>query len=161
MFIEKQEYERIVTLVPRVCVDILVENPEGRVLLLKRTNEPAVGQWWFPGGRVHIGETRDQAALRKLNEECALKPDASHLNEVGSFDLLFDVDGRTWHDVTILFHLRLTAETAIKTDLQSSAAGWFDQEQCQSLNLHPYLKENILVHLETRSHPLKAKAASL
>ena len=72
MLIEKAEYERIISVFPRVCVDIFVEDSHGHVLLLKRTNEPAIGQWWFPGGRVHIGETRFEAARRKLRERLRL-----------------------------------------------------------------------------------------
>lgn len=42
---------------------------EGRVLLVKRRNEPDAGKWGFPGGHVEYGETALQAAARELREE--------------------------------------------------------------------------------------------
>lgn len=42
---------------------------EGRVLLGQRLVEPAKGLFTFPGGRVELGETLAEAALRELHEE--------------------------------------------------------------------------------------------
>lgn len=37
-----------------------------------RENQPEQGKWWFPGGRIHFGESRLDAARRKVKEECGL-----------------------------------------------------------------------------------------
>jgi 8-oxo-dGTP diphosphatase len=42
---------------------------EGRVLIAERLVEPAKGLYTFPGGRVEMGETLAEAALRELMEE--------------------------------------------------------------------------------------------
>jgi 8-oxo-dGTP pyrophosphatase MutT (NUDIX family) len=42
---------------------------EGRVLIAERRVEPAKGLYTFPGGRVEMGETLAEAALRELMEE--------------------------------------------------------------------------------------------
>jgi 8-oxo-dGTP diphosphatase len=42
---------------------------EGRVLIGERLVEPAKGLFTFPGGRVELGETLEEAALRELQEE--------------------------------------------------------------------------------------------
>jgi 8-oxo-dGTP diphosphatase len=42
---------------------------EGRVLIGERLVEPAKGLYTFPGGRVELGETIAEAALRELLEE--------------------------------------------------------------------------------------------
>jgi 8-oxo-dGTP diphosphatase len=42
---------------------------EGRVLIAERLVEPAKGLYTFPGGRVELGETLADAALRELMEE--------------------------------------------------------------------------------------------
>ena len=158
MHIPREEYDRIITVFPRVCVDILLTDTTGRALLLQRTNQPAMGQWWFPGGRVHIGETRHQAAHRKLKEECALP--IGELTELGSFDLFFQIEQTTFHDVTILFHRHIAAETEIFIDAQASAFAWFDQTQFKSLGLHQYVLNNIHAHARpataTRPRPVVA-----
>ena len=144
MLIERKEYERIIRIFPRVCVDILLVDTNGRVLLLKRSNQPAIGKWWFPGGRVHIGETRLQAAHRKLKEECALP--VGELTELGSFDLFFEIEQTTYHDVTILFRMQVTSGTKIVTDAEASSFGWFYPGQCRDLALDPYVSDNIMAH---------------
>lgn len=45
---------------------------EGRVLIAERLVEPARGLFTFPGGRVELGETLEQAALRELHEEVGI-----------------------------------------------------------------------------------------
>ncbi len=56
-------------------VAIIIENPEGKVLLQLRENKPDVpfaNHWTLPGGKVEIGETPFQAAVRELKEETDL-----------------------------------------------------------------------------------------
>lgn len=140
MLIDQKQYEEIIKIFPRVCVDILIVDDQERVLLILRENEPAKGQWWFPGGRIHIGETRMEAARRKLKEECNLE--VTKLDEVATFDLLFIVEGTTIHDVTILFKMVVSSNCKIQTDKQAKAYGWFTPAECGALNLHPYMHEN-------------------
>jgi ADP-ribose pyrophosphatase YjhB (NUDIX family) len=46
---------------------------EGRVLIAERLVEPAKGLFTFPGGRVELGETLAEAALRELMEEVGVE----------------------------------------------------------------------------------------
>ena len=74
MWIEDALYAEIKKVMPIPCVDIVVERKsDGRVLLLKRNNEPLKGQWWLPGGRINRGEAVYEAAIRKLEEEAGIK----------------------------------------------------------------------------------------
>jgi ADP-ribose pyrophosphatase YjhB (NUDIX family) len=57
---------------PKLVAGCLV-NDGGRVLLLRRGNEPRVGTWTFPGGYVDLGETPVQAALRETVEEVGMR----------------------------------------------------------------------------------------
>jgi len=56
---------------PKLAVGCLVID-SGRVLLLKRGNEPAMGRWTFPGGFVEFGERAIDAAVRETSEEVGL-----------------------------------------------------------------------------------------
>ena len=64
------------------CVGAVVFDPAGRLLLVRRGQEPAKGQWSIPGGRVEPGEGHEAAAVRELLEETALS--GRVLREVGS-----------------------------------------------------------------------------
>jgi predicted RNA-binding protein YlxR (DUF448 family) len=46
---------------------------DGRVLLIKRGEEPGRGLWTLPGGAVHPGEELKAAVTRELREECGIE----------------------------------------------------------------------------------------
>jgi ADP-ribose pyrophosphatase YjhB (NUDIX family) len=54
------------------CVGGIVFDPHGRLLLIRRLNDPGSGQWSLPGGRVEPGETDKEAVVRELFEETGL-----------------------------------------------------------------------------------------
>ena len=56
---------------PQPCVDLVVEYEDG-ILLTRRQNEPAKGEWFWPGSRLHKGERLDDAAERIAEEELGL-----------------------------------------------------------------------------------------
>jgi 8-oxo-dGTP diphosphatase len=63
-------------LVPAASVCLL--DPARRTVLLgRRSTQPWLGYWAFPGGRTEAGETALQSALRELHEETGI-----HLDEV-------------------------------------------------------------------------------
>ncbi|EMA22363.1 ADP-ribose pyrophosphatase [Haloarcula argentinensis DSM 12282] len=56
---------------PQPCVDLVVEY-EGGVVLTRRQNEPAKGEWFWPGSRLFKGERLDDAAPRIAEAELGL-----------------------------------------------------------------------------------------
>jgi ADP-ribose pyrophosphatase YjhB (NUDIX family) len=43
-------------------------NIDNALLLLRTKNEPAKGEWWFPGGRIKKGESLEQASHREVKD---------------------------------------------------------------------------------------------
>jgi ADP-ribose pyrophosphatase YjhB (NUDIX family) len=80
---------------------------EGRVVLVRRGNEPRQGEWSIPGGVLEIGETLRQGATREAREETGLEVEAGEVLEV--FDSIHpDPAGRTrYHFVIIDFLCRV------------------------------------------------------
>lgn len=70
-WIPQDLYNRILDVMPIVCVDVVIIHNE-RFLLIRREREPARGKLWLPGGRLHKGEGLIDCALRKAQEECGL-----------------------------------------------------------------------------------------
>ena len=56
---------------PQLAVSVALRRGD-ELLLVQRANEPAKGQWAFPGGRVEQGEKLVDAAKRELLEETGL-----------------------------------------------------------------------------------------
>lgn len=51
------------------CVGAIVYDRTGRLLLIRRGQQPGLGLWSLPGGRVEPGETEVQAVVRETVEE--------------------------------------------------------------------------------------------
>jgi len=60
---------------------------EGKILLEKRSNEPAKGKWSIPGGVVEVGEPLEEAVIRETLEETGLTVEEPRL-----VDLVYQVD---------------------------------------------------------------------
>jgi 8-oxo-dGTP diphosphatase len=82
---------------------------DGRVLLVRRAQEPAAGRWTLPGGRVELGETLVDAVTREVMEETALTIEVKAL--AGYREMILDeaVAGRGRHFVILPFAARWVA----------------------------------------------------
>lgn len=95
--IPKRLYNKIVSVMPITSVEAIIRDKENRILVLKRNNAPVKGEWWFPGGRVHKGETLSEALIREVKEETGL--DIKVVNTVGVYTRVFPER----HDISIVF----------------------------------------------------------
>lgn len=59
----------VVRLTPLVSIDLIVSDPDGRILIGHRRNRPAQGTWFVPGGRILKDETLDAAFSRIADAE--------------------------------------------------------------------------------------------
>jgi ADP-ribose pyrophosphatase YjhB (NUDIX family) len=66
---------------PKVAAAVLVER-EGRILLVRRVNEPYRGDWSLPAGFVDAGEDPARAAERECLEETNLQVQVTGLLEI-------------------------------------------------------------------------------
>jgi len=77
----------------------------GRLVLVRRSAEPALGKWSFPGGAVELGETVRDAAIRETKEECGLDVELVEDTPMDAYDILkVDEDERLrYHYVLLQF----------------------------------------------------------
>lgn len=81
---------------PAVTADCIVitKEPDPKVLLIERGDEPFKGCWAFPGGFMNMDETTEQCAIRELEEETGLK--VSKVYQIGAYSKVDrDPRGRT------------------------------------------------------------------
>jgi ADP-ribose pyrophosphatase YjhB (NUDIX family) len=56
------------------------------IVLIERRNEPHAGKLNLPGGKIHEGETPEQAAVRELLEETGLKASLADTKLLGTIE---------------------------------------------------------------------------
>jgi 8-oxo-dGTP diphosphatase len=107
-----------------LCVDALITDAEGRIILIQRATEPFKGAWVFPGGIVETGETVEQACAREVLEETGLRVQVERLIGV------YSKPGRDPRGsfVSIAFHANIQGGTPAVTD-ESKAFRWLEQGQ--------------------------------
>jgi colanic acid biosynthesis protein WcaH len=136
MFIQDSVYRSILKNIPVLCVDLLIIN-EGKFLLLKRNNEPAKGEYWFPGGRIFKLESIEDAALRKAKEEVNLKCNFKYIVSVE--ETIFKKTGNMFTDIhTVNIVCKLTTERIddIRLDSFHENYIWTSFDKITDLKLH-------------------------
>lgn len=142
MLIKEDLYQQIIKVLPIPCVDLLIVNEKKQFLLVKRNNNPEKGSWWFPGGRIHKGETRQLAAIRKLKEECGIV-DYYSIEELGTFDLFLKIyEKNISHGITSVFKINIS-DQEIKLDDQSEAFKWISTNLNDLNEYHPFINKII------------------
>jgi colanic acid biosynthesis protein WcaH len=128
MSLPADEYVKVLGQVPILCVDGILINQRGQVLLVRRRNAPLQGQWWVPGGRVLKGESLEAAFKRKMKEELGIE--VKILMPVGYYaaprgEPASGVGGVV-HSVSVVF-CAVPLSLAVTLDDQSSEWGFFDE----------------------------------
>ncbi len=136
IFIPEEEYPRIQAVLPILCVDCLIIH-ENKCLLLRRTKEPAQGQYWFPGGRVLKNELIRDAATRKARDEVNL--DCKYERTISIEETIFAQHGNMLFDIhTVNICCQLSVHNLDNLTIDESHDGyiWASIEQAKMLNLH-------------------------
>jgi len=127
-------YKQIAASMPITSVEAMIVRG-GALLLMKRKNSPAKGEWWFPGGMVRKGDTFEGALLREVKEETGLDVDVVRF--VGVYNRIFPER----HDITIVYLCRCKDQKSkVVMDSEHSEYRFFRE---LPERLRPYLLETI------------------
>jgi colanic acid biosynthesis protein WcaH len=107
--IPEETFAEFLSRLPQVSVELFLETERG-VLLVRRTNEPAKGEWFWPGTRLYKGERFDDAARRLAEEELGL--DVNVGEHLGTYEHFWDTGAFDGVDSTHTVNVVYRAEPA-------------------------------------------------
>ena len=120
------------------CVGAIVHDGRGRLLLIRRGQEPSRGLWSLPGGRVEPGETDAAAVEREVQEETGLRVRAGSLVGRVRIDA-----GAVVYDVADLACHLLDADAAPRAGDDASDVVFADAATLAGLPCTPRLVETL------------------
>jgi ADP-ribose pyrophosphatase YjhB (NUDIX family) len=111
---------------PKVAAAVLVEQ-SGRVLLVRRVNEPFRGLWTLPAGFVDAEEDPARAAERECNEETGLTVRVTRV-----LDVIAGREHPRGADFVIVYAAEVASGALLAAD-DADAAEWFSRDDLPPL----------------------------
>jgi colanic acid biosynthesis protein WcaH len=141
--IPQELYNLVLQHVPVACVDIAIV-AGGCILLVRRKDRPALGEWWVPGGRVHKGEKMRETARRKAREEVGMDCHVGPLIHTAETIFPDGPSGIPVHSINscfLLFPASGAAPARVKLDEHHAEWRWAGTVPG---DLHPYVADCLL-----------------
>ena len=151
--LDADTFANVVANAPLVAIDLIVEDPQGAVLLGLRNNPPAKGYWFVPGGRIRKNETINNAFARITQGELGPHARMTHGRCIGVYEHFYDTDftgsaGASTHYLVIAYRLQMAQETLQSLQLpheQHSQYLWMPPDQiAQRPDVHTYTQAYFL-----------------
>jgi ADP-ribose pyrophosphatase YjhB (NUDIX family) len=129
---------------------------EGKILLEKRGNEPARGQWSIPGGVVELGERLEDAVLRETEEETGLKGKRPKLIGVVDQVHLDKEDRIEYHYVIVDYVVEAAGEPKAASD--ADQLKWVPLAEVEGYNLTPSFRRFFVKNRERLENAVNLEA---
>jgi mutator protein MutT len=102
---------------------------DGAYLLLRRNEEPYLGEWDLPGGFVEMGESPGEAVVREVLEETGLTVTPTEM--IGTFTSEYGDTGK--HTIDIAYLCRLEGGEFELDRGEKTDAAWFPLDDMPTL----------------------------
>ena len=130
MFLDKETFRTVVRSAPLISIDLIVLNSQGQVLLGQRTNRPAQGYWFVPGGRILKDEPMAEAFLRLTKAELGVAGDIGTVEFLGVYEHFYtdNFSGTDFstHYIVLGYRFSCDLDLASLPDAQHQQYRWFD-----------------------------------
>jgi ADP-ribose pyrophosphatase YjhB (NUDIX family) len=118
--------QREFPLAPLVGVGAVIVD-EGRVLLVRRGNEPMKGHWTLPGGLLELGESLTEGVIREVREETGLIVEVLQLIEL--LERIHRHETRVRYHYVIADYLCRVAGGMLQAASDADAVRWVEREE--------------------------------
>jgi ADP-ribose pyrophosphatase YjhB (NUDIX family) len=123
---------------------------DGKVLLVRRGNEPGRGKWSLPGGRIRFGERSEEAALREMREETGLEVRLRRVVDVVDVFWQSEMGELLEHFVIVDFEAEVIGGELRPAD-DALDARWFSPEELEGLEMTESTKRFLEEHFLGRA----------
>jgi len=121
-----------------VGVGALVRH-ENKIVLVKRGQKPAKGEWSLPGGLVELGETLVEAIHREVFEECSIYIDLKDQLDTFEFIEKDNENSIKYHYIVLDFWATLkSGRLSAGSDVED--ARWFTADEIDQLKCSDAIK---------------------
>jgi len=143
--LKAETFDLIVRHTPLCSFDLLVRDAQGRLLVGRRTNRPAQGAWFVPGGRIQKDERLADAFRRITRAELGVEIELAVTRFVGYFEHHYPdnrggLPGFGTHYVVLAHEIAGHSFSSLPTD-QHAAYRWVsDAEALADPDVHENTK---------------------
>jgi colanic acid biosynthesis protein WcaH len=133
-YLSDSDINTVIRLAPLVSIDLIIRDPENRVLLGLRNNEPAKGYFFVPGGIILKDEPLRQAFARIMKKEINRPGSLEQARLLGVFDHFYATNragdpGYGTRYVVLAHEIRLPDTSHIAPDAQHSEVDWWSEAE--------------------------------
>lgn len=139
------QWLEVVARAPLISIDLIVRDPQQRILVGLRRNEPAAGFWFVPGGVIRKNETLDAAFARVTHAELGRSFARCDATLLGVFDHHYRENflrtpGIGTHYVVLAHGLVLTEPPELPADQHDDWRWMTPVELREHPRVHPYTR---------------------
>jgi colanic acid biosynthesis protein WcaH len=132
-----EDFLQIVRLAPLVSIDLIIRDASLNVLVALRTNEPAKGVYFVPGGCIRKHETIENAFMRILTAEIGCSASFAEARFLGAFEHFYTTNrfgfpGTGTHYVVLAYEVQFDHLPSVTLDGQHSAYRWMNEAELQA-----------------------------
>ena len=138
-------FSSIVANTPLVAIDLVIKNSQSKVLLGQRSNRPALGKWFVPGGRIYKDESIKDAFARLTQEEIGVEIPQTDGKFLGVYQHFYpdnySGDNFSTHYIVLGYQLALDLSLEQLPRVQHENYQWWEpSELLQSEDVHLHSK---------------------
>ena len=142
-FLDEITWRKCVTSLPICAIDLIFVQNNSRVLMGKRTNEPAKNTYFVPGGRIFKNESIKEAFERISLSETKQTFDFINSKFLGCFEHFYDNSKWLNYDISthyIVLAYQININNVVKFDLSSQHNSylWLDKKSIARSEIHKY-----------------------
>lgn len=130
MILDKATFQTVVRSAPLISLDFVIMNSRQQVLLGLRTNRPAQGYWFVPGGRILKDESIAQAFGRLSKAETGVASNIGAAEFLGVYEHFYtdNFSGTDFSTHYIVLGYRFSGDLDLASlpDAQHQQYRWFD-----------------------------------